>query len=342
VFFAFFRGAKDDYVFFAFFRGAKGDYVFFCGGISARAGSMENERAGIEAAYGARRDAFALAEGRIGSWDQWLTHARTAAFLVGVALLSVGWLGGHLRWCYVSGGLVLAGFFALVTYHEHLLRQLERCRLVRQINAQAIARLHRDWANLPEIAVELPDGQRAVSDDLDLFGHASLFHLLCTANTPTGRQVLRDWLLEPASPDEIRSRQRAVAELAPQRELRETLNLEGRLLADRGKATEQFIDWAAGPPWLLSRPWLLWICRLLPAGLLGVIAVTSLGLINVQAGGIAILAVLTLNLLVSVLFLANVHDVFARLSTRSGKIRGYLTMFQLMYSMPDATANWTR
>jgi DNA mismatch repair ATPase MutS len=42
--------------------------------------------------------------------------------------------------------------------------------------------------------------------------------------------------------------------------------------------------------------------------------------------------------LVSVLFLANVHEIFARLSTRSGKIRGYLTMFQLMYSMPDSTS----
>lgn len=297
---------------------------------------MEKDRSEIEAAYGARRDAYAAAEQRIGSCDRWLTHARTAAFLVGAALLGIGWLGGHLQVCYMAGGGVLVGFFALVTYHEHLLRQLERYRLLRQINAQAIARLHRDWPNLPETAVELPDGRRAVSDDLDLFGHASLFHLLCTANTPMGRHVLRDWLLEPASPDAIRSRQQAVAEFAPRWELRETLNLEGRLLADRGKATEQFIDWAAGSPWLLARPWLLWICRLLPAGLIGVVAVTGLGLMDIQIAGMAVLALLTLNLLVSVLFLANVHDVFARLSTRTGKIRGYLTMFQLMYSMPDS------
>jgi hypothetical protein len=297
---------------------------------------MEKSPSEIEAEYRARRDAFAEVERRITASDRWLTHARTVAFLVAAALLSIGWMGGNLRPWYVAGGIVLAGFFALVTYHEHLLRQLERHRLLRQINAQSIARLHRDWANLAETTIDIPSQYQSLSHDLDLFGHASLFHLLCTANTPTGRRVLRDWLLEPATPDEIRGRQRAVADLAPHWELRQSLDLEGRLLADRGRTTEQFIDWAAGAPWLLPRPWLLWICRLLPAGLLGTILLTITGAIEVQAGGVAILVLLALNVLVSVLFLANVHDIFARLSTRSGKIRGYLTMFQLMYSMPES------
>ena len=55
------------------------------------------------------------------------------------------------------------------------------------------------------------DGLRT-SDDLDLFGKASLFHLLCVANTPMGVQTLRQWLLHPADPAEIASRQEAVRE----------------------------------------------------------------------------------------------------------------------------------
>jgi hypothetical protein len=149
---------------------------------------MVNERAGIEAAYGARRDAFALAEGRIGSCDRWLTHARTVAFLVAVALLSVGWMGGHLRPWYVAGGIVLAGFFALVTYHEHCCASWS----VTDCCARSTPRRSRDstatgrtWPRRDR----LPSQHQSVSHDLDLFGHASLFHLLCTANTPTGRQV---------------------------------------------------------------------------------------------------------------------------------------------------------
>ncbi len=298
---------------------------------------MATIRSEIEARYRTRRDAFAAAERQIQSRDRLLTHVRTAAFLLAAALVGLGWLGGHVRLLYVAGGLVFAGFFALVTYHEHLLRRLQRDRLLRQINEQAIARMHRDWAKLPEIVVEIPAEHRSVSSDLDLFGHASLFHLLCTANTPTGRQVLRDWILDPASPEEIGRRQRAAAELAPQWELRETLNVEGRLLGDRGRTTERFIEWAHGEVWLLSRPWLVWICRLLPAAAVIMLALVILGAVDAAVGGVTVLVLLCLNLAVSVLFLANVHDIFTQLSTRSGNVRGYLTMFELMYSMPDST-----
>ena len=136
-----------------------------------------------------------------------------------------------------------------------------RNSLLRQINEQAIARLRRDWKGLPETRVEVPPEHQAVAADLDLFGHASLFHLLCSANTPLGIRVLRDWLLEPASPDEIQRRQHATAELAPHLDLRQTLILEGRLLADRGRTAERFVEWAEGDPWLAARPWLRWLCR---------------------------------------------------------------------------------
>ena len=129
--------------------------------------------------------------------------------------------------------------------------------ILRQINEQSIARLDRDWSGVPETRVTVPPQHRAVADDLDLFGHASLFHFLCSASTPVGIDVLRDWLLEPASREEIKRRQEAVAELAPHLELRQALILEGRLLADRGKATARFVEYAESDPWLAARPGLL-------------------------------------------------------------------------------------
>ena len=122
--------------------------------------------------------------------------------------------------------------------------QLRRHSLLRQINEQA----HRASAprldRLPETPVEVPPEHQATAGDLDLFGHASLFHFAVPAQTPTGIRVLRDWLLEPAAPDEIVRRQQAVVELAPRLDLRQTLILEGRLLADRGNATGRFLAWA--------------------------------------------------------------------------------------------------
>ena len=226
----------------------------------------------------------------------------------------------------------------LVAYHENLLRDQQRFRVLRNINAWALARLDRDWKSLPEPTIEASASQGATANDLDLFGHASLFHFLCTANTPVGRRTLRDWLLEPASPETIQRRQRAAAELAPRLELREALCLEGRLLADQGQATDRFVEWAEGEPWLTSRSWLVGLSRLLPAALVIAWVLAGCGAVSVELAAVATLAVFVLNFLISVLYAGGIHDVFSLLSVRSGAVHRYLRMFELMYSMP-ASAN---
>jgi hypothetical protein len=181
-----------------------------------------------------------------------------------------------------------------------------------------------------------------MAGDLDLVGHASLFQLVCVANTPIGQQVLLDWLLNPAPPEAILLRQAAVADLAPRHELRERLQLEGRLLGDRGQATERFLEWAEGEPWLLRRPWLLWLSRLVPGAGLVSIVLGILGWIPPSAAAVAVLSVMLGNFLLSVLFVGAAHDIFARIRTRSGEVRRYLDMFRLMYSMPDSASELDR
>jgi len=64
-------------------------------------------------------------------------------------------------------------------------------------------------------------------EHLDLFGHGSLYELLCRAQTLGGQARLADWLLRPATPEVIRARQGAVRELAPEVDLREDLAVLG-------------------------------------------------------------------------------------------------------------------
>ena len=185
----------------------------------------------IEALYQRRVDAFSAAERRYAFRERIAMHLRVATFALAVASFVVGWKGQQELW-YVAGGAMVGAFAAAVGYHEHVRRQMLRNRVLRQINQQAIARLHRHWQGVPQTPVEVPPQYRAIADDLDLFGPASLFHLLCTAGTPQGIRLLRQWLLVPAAPEEIQRRQQAVRELAPQLDFRHTLMLEARLLAD--------------------------------------------------------------------------------------------------------------
>jgi hypothetical protein len=79
--------------------------------------------------------------------------------------------------------------------------------------------------------------------DLDLFGTGSLFELLSVARTRMGEERLASWLLSPADPAAIRSRQASVSDLRARLDLREDFALEGR--SDRvGVQPEELLAWA--------------------------------------------------------------------------------------------------
>lgn len=287
--------------------------------------------------YRRRADAFAAAEESYAFQDRMTARVRLALFAVASAMFLVGWKTGGTPLWHWGGGVLVGGFVAAVVYHEHVRRQIERNALLRQINEHAIARLHRNWAGLPDTPVTVPPQNRAVADDLDLFGHASLFHFLCSANTPMGIQVLRDWFLEPALPGQIKRRQQAVAELAPHLDLRQALILEGRLLADRGRATQRFVEWAEGDPWLAARPWLSWPIRAVSAAALLIALLIWSGIIAVELGALVLFAVVLLNTLVTVVFGGKVHDIFTLIDLRRGEAARYLKIFGLMDSMPASS-----
>ncbi|HSU81801.1 MAG TPA: DNA mismatch repair protein MutS, partial [Thermoanaerobaculia bacterium] len=116
------------------------------------------------------------------------------------------------------------------------------------------------------------DAERPMARDLNLFGRASVAQLLGTVHSPPGKLALADWLLHPAHPEEIARRQEVVAELAPEIELRQRLQVSARPMDQAPAGVEPFLRWAEGEPWLLRRPGLIWLFRLLavltPAALL--------------------------------------------------------------------------
>jgi hypothetical protein len=299
---------------------------------------MDSNHATIETLYRRRIEQFSAGVRRWARRERLTMNVRVATFLTAAALFTLGWNSQHAGWWRLGGAAAIGGFFAAVAYHEYVRSQRRRNHLMWQINCEAIARLNHCWASLPETPIDVPPHHQAVADDLDLFGHASLFHLLNLANTPVGVRTLRDWLLEPAAPDEIPRRQQAAVELAPHLELRQELIFQGRLLEDRGAAMDRFVAWAEGGPWLATRPWLEWLCRGLSATMAADLVLTFAGAVPAEPGGVAFVVVLFLNILVIATFGGRVHNIFSPLGLRRGESQRYMRMFELMYSMPDSTS----
>lgn len=263
-----------------------------------------------------------------------LTILRAAFFFPAAAGFGLGWWGGGLVAWYAMGTLLFFGFLAAVACHEQLIQRLQRLRIASEIQATGLARLDRNWGHIPSSPVTIADDDWGTCHDLDLFGDASLFRLLRTAYTPAGIRTLRDWLLHPASPDVLRLRQAAVRSLGPQWEWRQALELEGRLLEDRGDSVAKFLQWAEGPAWLTRRRGLVGLVRLLPilivvfGCLLAIQAIAPEIALTVLACGVAG------NLLIIVLFAGKVHELFQQIHRDGEQVQRYLALFALIDALP--------
>jgi hypothetical protein len=221
--------------------------------------------------YRQRRAAFDAEERRLARISFRFSVLRGGLFLGFLACLGVilvrasssgpGWWIGAAGW--------LVAFFAVLPVHDRVIGAQKRAADLRTLNEEALYRSARDWDRLAIPTVAAAGTDRPFARDLDLFGRASLFQLLGTAHTPPGKAILAGWLLRPAPPEEIAERQGAAAELAPEIDFRQQMEVRARPLDRVPPDTEPFLRWAEGEPWLLSRPVLLWIIRLLAVATVG-------------------------------------------------------------------------
>ena len=109
-----------------------------------------------------------------------------------------------------------------------------------------VARLSQQWQGLGIDGNEFLPADHVYASDLDLFGSGSLFEFLCTARTGIGRATLAKWLLAPAGSAEVIERQRAVAELRDDLDLREEWASAGGGGLDR-VGSSAVRDWADAP-----------------------------------------------------------------------------------------------
>src|SRR5690606_11844998 len=124
-------------------------------------------------------------------------------------------------------------------------RRRARVQLAVEHYRRGLRRLADDWRKEGVQHREFVPPGHPYAADLDLFGPASLFALLCTARTRGGEETLARWLLHPAGEAEVRARQEAVLALRARVDLREDLALLGGDVR-AAIAPEALVAWAAG------------------------------------------------------------------------------------------------
>src|SRR5262245_29021344 len=175
--------------------------------------------------YRDRQQARSATAARLARRDAAASWARLATFLVAGVVAVVAFKAQR-----VSGLWLLApglGFLTLVIAHDRIIRARRRAERAAQLYADGIARIEDRAPPGDGRSLRFADEGHPYAADLDLFGPSSLFERLSTARTSMGEETLAAWLRAPAAPDRVRARQAAVAELAPDLDLKEDLAVTG-------------------------------------------------------------------------------------------------------------------
>ena len=270
------------------------------------------------ARYGAERD-------RCQRQSQRLSYARLVVFLAAAACI-LSLFPGPVSHTALRVGAGLGGFvafFVLVGWHSRVEERERWHATLARVNEDAAARVRRNWNALPPAITNGPGPSHAYADDLDIFGHASVFQLLGSVGTDAGRTTLAGWLATGAPPPAIRLRQQAVAELAPLGREREEFAALGRTIEPAQHALEGLYEWAETGPWFIRQAWAPWAIRLLAAVLIGLFAAHAGGAIDRALW----LYPLAASAILMAVFGKHIAITYTRVFSRSRLVRHHAALF---------------
>ncbi len=231
------------------------------------------------AEYSRRLDARRLSLAATDARHRQFGTARAILFVIALLLL-VPVVGGPVRAWWLL--LPIAPIVAL----DRPMRRLEvrRAALARAVALyeRGLARLDDRWVGQGENGSRFLDERHPYAHDLDVFGEASLFELLGAGRTRIGEATLAQWLLAPAPPKVVLTRQEAVRDLAPRLDLSEAVGVasdHARAGVDDGTLTA----WAEASAVFTPSPWRVaaQLLSVLGAFALAAIAIYVLSLLRV-------------------------------------------------------------
>jgi Flp pilus assembly protein TadB len=210
---------------------------------------------GPEAEYRARLSALEREQTELHESDR--RYVGLKLVLLAVLVIVAAWLVKYAPGRLPLLAIIVAALVVAFVLHERVLRGMRTVRQRKGFYERGLARLEGRWAGTGRTGEQFLEQQHPYARDLDLFGKAGLFELLCTARTSAGERLLADWLLAAAPVEEIGYRQAAVRELAPQTDFQERMALAGEDIQTEGARTpEALANWSEAASKMRSPGWL--------------------------------------------------------------------------------------
>ncbi|MBR3499132.1 MAG: DNA mismatch repair protein MutS [Selenomonadaceae bacterium] len=171
-----------------------------------------------------------------------IVAARTIIFLAAVGSFAFAW-DNHIHPLYIVSALFAMIFIRLMNYHDELKRRKRFLKSRMTVLNSYIARARGTWRKRSNDGSIYLKNNRPQDVDLHIFGEGSIFQYICAARTKRGRDLLAA-AFNPEPPDfnEVRNRQRGVAELLQRPRLSLDLEAYARLMPNNHDTSELIVS----------------------------------------------------------------------------------------------------
>lgn len=251
--------------------------------------------------------------------------ARTAVFVAAAGSFAIGW-DTQTHFCYIIAALLAMIFVRLVNYHDDIKRRKRFLKSRLTVLNSYIARARGTWRKRSNDGSIYLKNNRPQDVDLHIFGEGSIFQYICAARTKRGRDLLAA-AFNPEPPDfnEVRNRQRGVAELLQRPRLSLDLEAYARLMPDNHDTSELIVSVEEELPPLGKIYRLRFV---MPAIVLAMCVAAFYGLVDVYLP----LFVMLFNLVIAIVAIPAVNELLAPFNIISKELRLYRTIFERLES----------
>lgn len=178
--------------------------------------------------------------------------------------------------------LIFASTFVIIAVkHDKIIKTRDLIANICNINQQCIERVEGKWKEFQDDGEEYKDESHPYSNDLDIFGRASLFQYINNTTTHIGREKLKKSLTSNIySHQKVYRRQEAIKELSKMIGFRQRLKGEGLKNFNSNKNSANLLKWAKQKHGFYESKFIQTISIVLPVLTLAAILYYFLGILK--------------------------------------------------------------
>ena len=214
----------------------------------------------------------------------WLRFAVVVVLVAAIYIL----LPSGLLYVAAAAIILMIFFTRLLLIDLRNKANIEKTRYLININKDELKALAHNYYHFEDGLAHSPK-EHLYSNDLDIFGRASLFQYINRTASEMGSALLADWLLHPADTAILQQRQTAIKELAIETEWRQQLQALGKQKKIQTATQQRLQNWLNEPKGFSSAKYWAWLRFVLPGILLTILALNIAGIVPYQIRNMALL-----------------------------------------------------